>query len=375
MLPAISPVDPQSAKFDEELARAGEVFASANVAAIYCVHGTFVGNDAFGLLTELSRFAPKLSQRCSQFGKRVIDLVAGDAGNYTRGFTQLLQDRLQRGAGRTIPARLFNWSSQNNHIARADGAIRLLAELAELAEQEDSPQPLRVQLWSHSHGGNVLALLSQLLGADRDTRAAFFAAAKPFYRACLRQRVDMPDWQRAEELLDDADHPAHDLQLDMVTFGTPIRYGWNSGGYANLLHFIHHRPPPHGEEHQAPIPLSPWRACKAVDGDYVQQIGISGTNFIPLPIAVRTLLADWRLDGLLEADVAHENIITRLRHGTRVPDEGTTLLVDYTKIDPWLHRHIAGHGLYTKARWLPFHCKEIAQRFYGAAWEATSSDD
>ncbi len=37
------------------------------------------------------------------------------------------------GAERTIPVRQFHWSSQNNHIARADGAVRLIAELARLA--------------------------------------------------------------------------------------------------------------------------------------------------------------------------------------------------------------------------------------------------
>ena len=118
------------------------------------------------------------------------------------------------------------------------------------------------------------------------------------------------------------------------------------------------------------------RAARALDGDYVQQIGISGTNFMPLPIAFRTMLADRRLDKLLEADVARgglarenvarEGVIPRLRHRMRVPDEGTTLLVDYRGISPWPHRHIAGHGLYTRRKWLPFHCREIASRFYGS---------
>ncbi len=43
-----------------------------------------------------------------------------------------------------------------------------------------------------------------------------------------------------------------------------------------------------------------------MDGDYIQQTGISGTNLMPLPLAVRTLLADWRLGKLLEHDVARE---------------------------------------------------------------------
>jgi len=162
------------------------------------------------------------------------------------------------------------------------------------------------------------------------------------------------------------------LPLDIVTFGTPVRYGWNANGYAKLLHFIHHRPPPHGAEYATPIPLKLLRARQALDGDYVQQLGIAGTNFPPLPIAVRTLLADYRLE-LLEDDLARESIVARLHHATRVPDEGTTLLVDYGEISPWLVRNIAGHGLYTRRKWLPFHCREIADRFYRESLPFTST--
>lgn len=361
----MSPTKRQSVEYDQQLAAVGRVFEEANVAAIYCIHGTFVGNDVLGLLTELSRFAPGLSRQLSRVGKSVIDLVAGEAGNFTRQFAADLANGLASGAGREIPIKLFHWSSQNNHIARADGAIRLIDALAQQVESLDASRPHRIQLWGHSHGGNVLALTSQLLGANHDEREEFFRAARSFYQPWVRRSVDMPNWQRVRDILDEQDHPLRKVALDMVTFGTPIRYGWSTDGYSKLLHFIHHRPPTQGEAYHAPIPLKLLRARKGLDGDYVQQIGISGTNFMPLPIFARTLLADWRLDRLLEANVVRENIITRLRHATRVPDDGTTLLVDYTVLDRWLHRHIAGHGLYTKRRWLPFHCQAIAEQFYG----------
>lgn len=315
-----------------------------------------------GLLTELSRFAPSLSKQLSKVGKRLIDLATGEAGNYTSGFTKLLERSLVTDNGPTISVKQFHWSSQNNHIARADGAIRLIDQLANFAETLD--QPKSVQLWGHSHGGNVMALASQLLGANRQARDEFFSATNSFYRSRAGGRVDMPVWERVSELLEDADHPLRQLSLDMVTFGTPIRYSWNANGYARLLHFIHHRPPLQGGEHNAPIPLNPLRALRANDGDYVQQIGISGTNFAPLPLFLRTLQADWRLDKLLEQEVVRENIVTRLRHATRVPDEGTTLLVDYANVSPWPNRHLFGHGLYTLRRWMALHCREIANEFY-----------
>ena len=362
----MSPTSPQSAEFGEQLAGIGASFARAEVSAIYCVHGTFVGNDILGLLTELSRFAPAFSKSLSHVGKSVIDAFTGEAGNYTRAFTEALEAGLSAGTNQKIPVHLFHWSSQNNHIARADGAVRLIAELAKHAIAQEASPLGRVQLWGHSHGGNVLALTTQLLAADRESRDRFFQAARSFYQPWLRRTVDMPHWQQVRELLDDENHPVRKLPLDIVTYGTPIRYGWNAAGYANLLHFIHHRPPTQGEEYQAPIPLKLLRLRKALDGDYVQQIGIAGTNFPPLPIAVRSLLADWRLDQLLEKEVPRESIIARLHRAARVPDEGTTLLTDYTEISPWLVRNIAGHGLYTRRKWLSFHCGEIAERFYGA---------
>jgi len=366
----VSPTHPRSVEFDEPLAVAGTRFGRAGVSAIYCVHGTFVGNDLLGLLTELSRFSLRLSQFFSHCGKSVVNAFTGEVGNYIGKFCSTLETQISAGAQRKIPVRLFNWSSQNNHIARADGAIRLIDELAQRAIASEASPGSRIQLWGHSHGGNVLALLTQLLGANRDARNEFFQAARSYFQPWLFRGIDMPVWQRVRDLLDEDEHPVRKLLLDIVTFGTPIRYGWNAAGYAKLLHFIHHRPPPQGAEYLAPIPLKLLRIRKALDGDTIQQISISGTNFMPLPIALRTLLADWRLDRLLEKGVARESIFARLRHATRVPDAGTTLLTDYTEISPWLVRNIAGHGLYTRRKWLPFHCREIAERFYGG-WQTS----
>jgi len=370
LVPQVFPAEPSSDEFREQLAATGAALSEARVATVYCVHGTFSGNDLLGLTTELARFSPSLSQALARLGKQTVDWIVGETGNYTPQFAAAMQEGLNAGVGRTIPVRLFNWSSQNNHLGRADGAVRLVDELARLAvdlpdKTFSDARPPRVLLWGHSHGGNVLALLTNLLGADRKARDEFFEAARSFYRPWLRRHTDMPVWPRVQQLLDDTQHPLRQLALDMVTFGTPVRYGWDTDGYANLLHFNHHRPPPEAAEHLAPYPLVPWRILCAKDGDFVQQIGIAGTNFLPNPLAVRTLTADWRLDQFLERDLAREWLFTRLSHGVRVPDEGTTLLVDYQGIKGSVHHHLAGHALYTRQKWLPFHCREVVERFYG----------
>lgn len=323
------------------------------------------------MLTELARFAPGLSDSLRRMGKKTVDLVVGETGNYTPEYVAAMQAGLSAGARRTIPVKLFNWSSQNNHIGRADGAIRLLDELSRLAaampaESFSTAVPPRVVLWGHSHAGNVFALLTNLLGADADTREEFFAAARTFYQPFVRRNVDVPVWPQVRALLEDPQHPVKKLALDIVTFGTPIRYGWEIGGYANLLHFVHHRPRKGVAEYLGPQSIEPRRLIGALDGDYIQQIGIAGSNLAPNVLAVRTLMADWRLDKFLECDVTREGFRTRLAHGMRVPAEGATLLVDYDAIESGLHNHLAGHAVYTRSKWLPFHCQQVAQAFYGS---------
>jgi hypothetical protein len=304
---------------------------------------------------------------------------------------------------------LFHWSSQNHHIARADGAVRLLDELATFAEQlpqqqrvvapspwrgglgrgaeasqslaiSNTPPPQgegdeqinhRVILWAHSHGGNVFALLTNLLGADEAARQEFFHASRTFFRPWIATQPDLPVWDRVEQLLADPQHPLRRLKLDVITYGTPIRYGWDAGGYHNLLHLIHHRPHAKHHAHRAPYPPWPHDVFAAEHGDYIQQVGIAGTNFPPLPIALRTFLADWRLGQLLQRNLGGW-LRPRLKHGMRVHEEGTTLLVDYD--DPhWLPwTHVLGHAPYTRSHWLPLHCELAAEHFYGASGAAVS---
>lgn len=372
MLPTARPSDPSSTEFDEALTAAGAAFGRAQVAAVYCVHGTFAGSDTLGLLTELARFAPELSQSLGRLGKQTVNAITGESGNYTPEYVTAFETGLSTGAGRTIPVRLFNWSSQNNHIGRADGAVRLVDELARLAAGLPEPQlraaqPPRVVLWGHSHAANVFALATNLLGSDSQAREEFFHAARSFYQPWLWGETDLPVWESVRQLLGEPDHPLRRLKLDIVTFGGPVRYGWDTAGYAHLLHFIHHRSPPQGVEYQAPTPIEPRRMLGAADGDYVQQIGISGTNLAPNPLALRTFVADWRLDKFLERDVPRESLLTRLGHGTRVPDEGVTLLVDYEKDEGNINYHLLGHAVYTRRKWLPLHCREVAARLYGAS--------
>ncbi|MEO8498316.1 MAG: hypothetical protein ABI614_24910, partial [Planctomycetota bacterium] len=105
----------------------GRSFRAADVQAIYLVHGSFVGADALGLLREVARVSSKAAEPLRRLQKQLLDALANDAGNYTVGFAKEFEDAIAIEGTRPLPVRLLHWSSENHHIGRADGAIRLIA--------------------------------------------------------------------------------------------------------------------------------------------------------------------------------------------------------------------------------------------------------
>lgn len=337
------------------MAHVGNTFRDVGVHAVYLVHGTFVGDDPLGFIRSLAKVLPISGEKMRGIHKEIVDKLARDAGNYTTGFAHEFEESVG------IPVRLFRWSSENHHIARAHAAVCLIDELASL----DLAPNDRVLLWGHSHGGNVFALMTNLLGSDRRTRHRFFRACRNYYRWPITCQVDLPAWTRVRKLLAEGRQSRRLPKLDLVTFGTPIRYGWDTDGYARLLHFVHHRPHEGLPEYRTTLPRSVEDVLSAAGGDYIQHLGIAGTNLAPNLFAWRTWMADVRLGRLLQGSLRRRDLLLRLKAGVRVAEEGETLLVDYGPVEGNVAQHLAGHAVYTRVGWLPFHAEQIARRFYG----------
>jgi hypothetical protein len=335
------------------MASVGQVYRAAGVCAIYLVHGTFAGDDPLGLIRVVERLAPGSARRLRQLNKDVFDSLAQDTANYPPQYAT----ELQRCTG--IPVERVAWSSENHHLARAHAAVCLIDGLA---ERSYAPAD-RVLMWGHSHAGNVFAIATNLLAADAAQRESFFAAGRGYYRPRWFGGLSKPVWDRVRRWLELPRDSRQLPQLDLVTFGTPIRYGWDSEGYAKLLHFVYHRPRSGIAEYRTTLPGSIDDVLQAADGDYVQQFGIAGTNLMPAGVGLRSWLADLRLARLLQPGLRRRDLPSRLKMGQRVPDEGETLLVEYP--DSPAARQLAGHAIYTRLSWLPFHAMEVARRFYG----------
>jgi hypothetical protein len=348
-----APFPPQAGT--EPFAQQMEAFAvaiQAHVDAIYLIHGTFVGQDALGWTAQIEKFWPQAAEQLRRLGKKLVDVLADDKGNFTSQYVDWLQQNLRPSAPK-VPVRLFCWSGENNHVARCVAAIELLDVLIRRFSTEK-----RILLLCHSHAGNVLALITNLLGADEEHRRIFQETIKPIYRddAEVDQFLRVSDW-----LADDSHRSG--LKLDVVTLGTPIRYGWDSAGYRHLLHFVHHVPRAGTPDYLSP--LNEWnsRAIRQLDGDFAQQFGIAGTNILPYVFDLTLQTTELKLGKLLQP-FGRTNFLKHLKIGMRVPEEGRTLLVKYDDTNG-LARQLAGHSVYTQLEWLAFHGSEIANRFYG----------
>jgi len=362
-----------SPEWQARMAAVGRAFRRAQVAEIVLVHGTFVGDDPLGLAAELEGLSPAVGKSLRQTICKLTDAVVRERGNYTADFAQQFAVSLggsddENGSRPPIAVRLSRWSGENHHLARLDAAVRLIDELA----GRPFPAHSRVLLWGHSHGGNVLALLSSLLSGPADLAAEVFDALEPFLSDGQKggSTQSRSHWRRVRQLLlgrspgeplsmlPGSDHPLLAGRLDLVTFGTPLRYGW--GGRedpSRLLHFVNHRPAEGLPPYQAPFPPRPG-------GDVFQQLGIAGTNLPPALHSRAALQADRRLASLLQPQHSKRQLWQRLRAGIRVAGQGTTLLVDYPCSLRGKLGMTAGHSLYTKPHWLLFHAEHIARRFY-----------
>ncbi len=340
------------------LPRPSELLRRSGVQSIVLIHGTFAGNDIAGLVREIARFSPVSARRLRELSKHWFDELIGEVGNYTQAYADCLSKLINTG-DTPIPVHCFQWSGENHHLGRADGVMSLIETIDGLAETHGPGG--RILTMAHSHGGNLLAMLSQIVGSDRATVEAFFEQTKLHYHSPIRGKSDLQAWLRVKErLLASRSFPA----IDVATFGTPLRYRWNRNVCPSLLHFVQHRSLDPSAPTKAVFPRSMQELYDAVAGDYVQHLGIAGTDFLPSVFAWRDWVVEHRMQRMFESTARRRDLWKKLMIGRRESCDGITLLIDYSLDDNEWYRKLIGHGVYTCRQWLPFHLHEITERFY-----------
>ncbi|MGH7163912.1 MAG: hypothetical protein ACREIS_00125 [Nitrospiraceae bacterium] len=398
---------PDSPAWQEAMARLGVQLSAAGVRAVLLCHGTYLSTDPFGvqrldeagglkrgysrgipgmeallaLMREGSNGLPPLSGgskppfRDEEQIKKLIDEQAVDAGNFTTAYVEQFKRSVNRNVSRPILCVRYLWSSESHHIGRARAAVQFLKKLRTICTDLTLGAGDRVLVQAHGQAGLVLALLSNLLApgpsSGRDQFCRLLRSSLQQERGSSEDSPRPTDLESVESLLPTG-QALNGAALDIVTYGTPVRYGWDPSGLGKLLHVVNHRPMRiDGKRWLAKmeLPQITMEMPIAWGGDYVQQLAVAGCDAVPsLPEAQAANKAFWEL---LEPYDGFERWLECARKGVRCPTDGTCLLVDYkdagTPEAGSARDHVYGHAAYTRLNAMLFNTSETVQVLYGPA--------
>lgn len=338
------------------MAANGKALKGNNVKEVILVHGTFAGDDAFGLFSFMEPLrqafpqAKSIVEKMKEYSKHSVNKFSKDLGNFSPEYRDSFNDAIGN-----IDCNLFVWSGGNYHLARLRGLVHLVHLLAEVVREKKITREDRILMLGHSHAGQLFALLTLFL-EDGDTARGMYKAVEA-----------SPDLMRVE-LLEDL-LAIDGIPLDFVTFGTPVRYKWGKYENYRLLSIINHR---------SLVQITGLLETK--DGDYVQQWGTEGTDMMP---PVHEVKINDSLDKVLDRGRTFSGLMNRLQRKRRLKAKdseghlvGHTLLVDYRDDEPDprlfneksspLHsiRTQFGHGVYTLKNAMLFNTDLIVDQLY-----------
>ena len=389
-LPSGAP--PDSPAWLDAMVAHGKQMAQAGVRAVVFFHGTHLSSDLFGagrldeaggLKRGYSRGIPGMEALLAlmrqdtngvptmpggakppyandEATKKLLDEQVGDAGNFTNAYVELFKKAVSRNAPRPILCLRVLWSCEQHHLGRAEAAVRLLHRLRAICAEHNFGAGDRILVQAHGQAGLIMALLSNLLAPGKSAiREAILKILKSV----------MPDSEIALlESLAPSGGLLNGATLDVVTFGTPVRYGWDLSGIGKLLHVVNHRPMRvDGKRWLAKmeLPQITMEMPIAWGGDYVQQLAVAGSD--AATTSEQAKVVNKALWELLEPWDGFERWLECARRTTRCQNDEQCLLVDYKDStgSTSARDHLYGHAAYTRTNAMLFNTGEIVQVLYG----------
>ena len=284
------------------------------------VHGTFVGDDPFHIQEYLENIFPSLRSSFSKKIKRIMrnnnEFLAKDLGNFTKMHESIIDKKLIHN-GHTHS---LVWSSANSHLARVNGLVSLIRLLREKVKKKES-----LFLIAHSHGGQIFALYTQVFTNFEHLEDLLKASNK------LELFDELKKGLAAQR----------QINMVMVTLGTPVRYKWVQHEKIQLIHIINHRSElPYGGDLKGSL-FTEY-------GDYVQQWAVSGSDSYIARKVEREV--NQRLDLLLDIGCDLKLLQVELSKRKRIHNLGHHMLIDLNDkgVRPNFFKTIFGHGTYTK---------------------------
>lgn len=388
----------ESSSGQETMASLGKRLSQSGVRVIVLLHGSIMGTDIFGVqrLDELGGLKRGYSRGVAGLDallalmregssgisllpgglkppltnddttKKLLDDQIGDAGNFTNAYVELMRQSLNRGLDRPIHCVRELWSCEHHHLGRAMAAVSMLGRLRDWVEAYKLGQGDRTLVQAHGQAGLVFALVSNLLCvASSSSRTRLLDLLSAF-----ALQVDRPDIastiQRVVPLLSNG-ILLNGAMLDVVTFGMPVRYGWDLSGLGKLLHIINHRNlRTDGKTwlSKMELPQITMEMPIAWGGDYIQELAVAGSDAVPATEAAKA--ANKAVWEMVEPFDGFERWLECARRAVRIPSEGLGILADYKDStgSTNVRDHYYGHAAYTRLNTMLFNTTEIVQSLY-----------
>jgi hypothetical protein len=390
----------ESPSGQDSMAALGKHLSQAGVRVIVLLHGSIMGADVFGVqrLDELGGLKRGYSRGVTGLDallalmregsngisplpgglkpplanddttKRLLDEQLGDAGNFTNAYLELMRQSLNRGLDQPIHCIRELWSSEHHHLGRAMAAVSMLGYLRDRVEAHKLGQGDRILIQAHGQAGLVLALVSNLLCVTANSsRKRLFALLSDF--ASQSNRPDIASTiQRTAPLLANG-ALLNGAMLDVVTFGMPVRYGWDPSGLGKLLHIVNHRSMRTDGKawlSKMELPQITMEMPIAWGGDYIQELAVACSDAVPTTNEAKA--ANKAVWEMVEPFDGFERWLECARRAVRIPSEGQGMLADYKDStgSTNVRDHYFGHAAYTRLNAMLFNTTEIVQALYSA---------
>jgi hypothetical protein len=391
---------PESPAWIEAIAQCGIQLSGAGVRAVIFLHGSIIGTDVFGMqrLDEVGGLKRGYSRGVSgvdallaamregdndipplpgglkpplsndDSAKKLLDDQLGDAGNFTNAAVGLFQKAINKNLAKPLACVRYLWSSEHHHLGRAMAAVRLLDELHRICESQKYATGDRILIEAHGQAGLVVALVSNLLCPSAIMgRPKLFALLSAY--AQQSGLAEMTASLTKLEPLLASGTLLNGVALDVVTYGTAVRYGWDPSGIGKLMHIVNHRNlRTDGKTwlSKMELPQVTMEMPMAWGGDYVQELAVAGSDAVPTTEAAKaTNKAVWEL---VEPYDGFERWLECARRAVRFPSEGRCLLADYKDStgSTNVRDHYYGHAAYTRLNAMLFNTSEIVRTFYSS---------
>ena len=390
--------EPSSPAWLDAMAECGATLSQAGVRAVVLLHGSIIGTDVFGVqrLDEVGGLKRGYSRGVAGLDallalmregsngisslpggltlpltnddatQRLLDEQIGDAGNFTNAHVELMRQSLNRNVDSPIHCARELWSCEHHHLGRAIAAVSILGGLRDWVEAHKLGPGDRILVQAHGQAGLVLALISNLLCPSSISGRPKLLSLLSSYAEQIGQAELAATIARISPLLS-SNSCLNGATLDIVTFGMPVRYGWDPSGLGKLLHIVNHRNlRTDGKTwlSKMELPQVTMEMPIAWGGDYIQELAVAGSDAVPVSDAAKA--ANKALWELVEPFDGFERWLECARRAVRIPSEGLGILAGYKDCtgSTNVRDHYYGHAAYTRLNALLFNTTTIIHALY-----------